>query len=162
MILSAVAAMSANRVIGKDGALPWRIPEDLKFFREKTMGHIMIMGRKTFESLPKPLPGRLHVVLTRQKDYAPAGAHVFHSAQDILDFCKTQTAQWGDEVFIVGGGEIYREFMPYTDRIYLTEIHEHVEGDASFPAFSAEEFRETGRSPRPGPPQFDFVIYERS
>lgn len=161
MTLSAIAAMAANRVIGKDGDLPWRIPEDLKFFREKTMGHIMIMGRKTFDSLGKPLPGRLHVVLTRQKDYAPEGAHVFHTVEEALDFCRKQTNQWGDEVFVVGGGDIFREFLPMTDRIYLTEIHKEFEGDAFFPEFDKSLFREVSRSSRREPIPFDFVTYER-
>src|SRR5262249_7601011 len=157
MMLSAIAAMAKNRVIGKDGVLPWRIPEDFKFFKNKTTGHIMIMGRKTFESLGGPLPNRLHVVITRQRDYHPAGAHVFHSVDKALEFCRQQTTKWGDEVFIVGGGEIYREMLPVTDRIYLTEIHQDFDGDARFPEFSAQDFREVERSPRIEPVAYDFV-----
>lgn len=161
MILSAIAAMAANRVIGKNGDLPWRIPEDFKFFKDKTMGRIMIMGRKTFESLDGPLPGRLHVVVTRQKEYRPQGAHVFHSIPEALEFCKSQTETWGDEVFIIGGGEIYKEMLPLTDRIYLTEIHLSYEGDARFPEFSTNEFQEVERRKRTEPVPFDFVTYER-
>lgn len=161
MILSAIAAMASNRVIGKNGDLPWRIPEDFKFFKEKTMGHIMLMGRKTFDSLGKPLPGRLHVVLTRQKDYAPEGAHVFHDIQSALDFCRSQTEKWGNEVFVIGGGDIFRELLPMIDRIYLTEIHKEFEGDAFFPEFDRNEFREISRTPRTEPLPFDFVTYER-
>lgn len=162
MILSAIAAMASNRVIGKGGDLPWRIPEDFKYFKDKTMGHIMLMGRKTFDSLGKPLPGRLHVVLTRQKDYAPEGAHVFHDINDALDFCREQTAKWGEEVFIIGGGDIFRELMPITDRIYLTEIHKEFEGDAYFPEFDRSLFREVSRTSRTEPLPFDFVTYERA
>lgn len=161
MILSAIVAMSSNRVIGKDGGLPWRIPEDLKFFKDKTTGHIMIMGRKTFESLGKPLPNRLHVVITRQKDYVAHGAHVFHTVEEAVAFCRTQTDKWGDEVFIVGGGEIYKEMMDVTDRIYLTEIHSEFNGDARFPEFDKNVFKEIERKPRTEPVRFDFVVYER-
>lgn len=163
MILSAIAATSANRVIGKNGDLPWRIPEDFKFFKDKTMGHIMLMGRKTFESLPngRPLPGRLHVVISRRKDYHPEGAHVFGTIDEAVAFCRTQTQKWGDEVFIIGGGEIFKEMLPVTDRIYLTEIHQNFEGDAFFPEFDKSVFQETERSPRSEPLPYDFVTYER-
>ena len=160
MILSAIAAMSENRVIGKDGGLPWRIPEDFKFFKDTTMGHIMLMGRKTFASMGV-LPGRLSVIISRQKDFQPEGAHVFSSIEEALTFCRTKTAEYGDEVFIVGGGDIYRQMMPITDRIYLTEIHQPFQGDAHFPEFSASEFKETERRHRDQPVPFDFVIYER-
>lgn len=161
MILTAIVAMASNRVIGRDGGLPWRIPEDLKFFKDKTTGHIMIMGRKTFESLGKPLPNRLHVVITRQKDYRPAGAHVFNSIPDAVEFCRGQTAKWGEEVFIVGGGELYREMMDITDRILLTEIHREFEGDARFPEFDKTRLKEVERIERQDPLPFDFVTYER-
>lgn len=165
MIISAIAAMASNRVIGRDGDLPWNIPEDMKFFREKTKGHIMVMGRKTFESFPKLLPGRLHVIITRQEGYQPEDTHVFHSLAAALDFCKTTTQQhadkWGEEIFIVGGGEIYKEALPHTDRIYLTEIHKEVSGETRFPEFDKTVFRETERVPRKGDPDFDFVTYKR-
>lgn len=162
MILSAIAAMAKNRVIGSNGDLPWRIPEDFKFFKDKTTGHMMIMGRKTFESLGGPLPNRLHVVITRQKDYSPEGAIVFHSVKEAVDYCRTQTAKWGDEVFIAGGGEIYKEMLPITDRIYLTEIQKEFPGDAKFPEFSKTEFKEVERRHREQPVPFDFVTYERA
>jgi len=161
MILSAIAAMAKNRVIGADGGLPWRIPEDFKFFKDKTTGHIMIMGRKTFESLGGPLPNRLHVVITRQQGYKPEGAIVFHSVKEAVDYCRTQTAKWGEEVFIVGGGEIYKEMLPVTDRIYLTEIDKEFPGDAKFPEFSKVDFTEKERRHRDQPVPFDFVTYER-
>jgi dihydrofolate reductase len=161
MILSLIAAMARNRVIGINNKLPWHIPEDLKFFRNKTKGHMMVMGRKTFESFPGLLPGRLHVVITRQKDYAADGAQVFSTIMDAIDYCRTQTAQWGDEVFIIGGGEIYRETLAYADRIYLTEIQQEVEGDAVFPEFDKSEFKETERIHRSEPVPFDFVTYDR-
>lgn len=161
MIVSAIAAMAANRVIGRAGELPWNLPEDLKFFRDKTKGHIIIMGRKTFESLGKLLPGRLHVIITRQANYQAPGAHVFDSLDKAFSFCRTQTAEWGDEVFIVGGGEIYREALPHTDRIYLTEIKADFPGDARFPEFHREEFHEVSRRSGSDSIPYDFVTYER-
>ncbi len=161
MILSAIAAMSSNRVIGKDGQLPWYLPEDLKFFKEKTSGHMLIMGRKTFESLGRSLPNRLHVVITRQKNYQPVGAHVFNSVPEAIAFCQTQTDMWGDEVFVVGGGDIFREMLPMTNKIYLTEIKQAYSGDATFPEFDNTQFREIERRPRTEPEAYDFVLYER-
>lgn len=163
MILSAIAAMAANRVIGVGGDLPWKIPEDFKFFKTKTTGHIMLMGRKTFESLGGPLPNRLHVVITRQADYEPEGAHVFGAIGDALDFCQAQSdsGAWPEEVFIIGGGEIYQQLLSATDRIYLTEIQKDIDGDTTFPEFSEDEFEETARSHRDHPIPFDFVTYER-
>jgi dihydrofolate reductase len=163
MILSAIAAMAKNHVIGKDGDLPWRIPEDFKFFKDKTSGHIMIMGRKTFDSLKGALPKRLHVVITRQKDYEPEDAHVFSSIADALEFCQQQTdsGAWPEEVFIIGGGDIYKQMLDATDRIYLTEIQKEFEGDTKFPDFSDDDFEEVARTHRTQPVPFDFVTYER-
>jgi dihydrofolate reductase len=164
MILSAIAAMAANRVIGKDGDLPWKIPEDMKFFREKTSGHIMIMGRKTFDSFGgKPLPNRLNIVITRQKDYEPEGAHVVSNVEEAIEYARglVDSGAWPEEVFIIGGGEIYKQMLPATDRIYLTEIHEEVTGDTKFPEFDEDEFEEVERLPRKKPVEFDFVTYER-
>jgi len=163
MILSAIAAMAQNHVIGKNGDLPWRIPEDFKFFKDKTSGHIMIMGRKTFESLGGPLPKRLHVVITRQNDYEPDGAHVVSTIGEAMDYCQAQTdsGAWPEEVFIIGGGEIYKQMLGVTDRLYLTEIQQDFEGDAKFPEFSADDFEEVARVNRSQPVPFDFVTYER-
>ena len=164
MTLTAIAAMASNRVIGSAGDLPWRIPEDFKFFKDTTTGHIMIMGRKTFEATGL-LKNRLHVVITRQKDYKPEGAIVVHSVDAALDYCRGKKAEWGEEVFIIGGGEIYREMLPLTDRIILTEIKKDVPGDTKFPDFSRQDFREVERRPGKGTPEgiaYDFVIYERT
>ena len=166
MKISAIAAMAANRVIGTDGDLPWSIPEDMKFFKEKTMGHVILMGRKTYDSFKgRLLPRRLHVVITRQKDFHAPGAHVFSSVDDALNFCReactTQNDKWGNEIFVIGGGEIYTALLPSTDCVYLTEIHQNFEGDARFPALPPGEFHETARQPHQGPVPFDFVTYER-
>lgn len=161
MIVSAIAAMSSNRVIGKDGGLPWSLPDDMKFFRDKTIGHIMVMGRKTFESFGKPLPKRLHLIISRRKDYQPEGAIVFSSVMDALTYCKTKTGEWGDEIFIVGGGEIYKEALPFTNRIYLTEIKKEFDGHACFPEFNKSDFRESSRRPGKEEIPYDFVVYDR-
>lgn len=166
MIVSAIAAMASNRVIGRDGGLPWELPEDMKFFRTQTQGHIMIMGRKTFESLGKPLPGRLHIIVTRDPNFTPPmGVLVTHTPDAALKAAKAaiqDNPKWGDEIYVIGGGEIYNLFLEHTDRIYLTEISEDFPGDAKFPDFSRSEFRETRRQSRPGPPAFDFVVYDRT
>ena len=165
MIVSAIAAMAKNRVIGQNGDLPWRLPKEFAYFKAKTMGHIMLMGRKTFESLGKPLPGRLHVVVTRQPGYQREGAHVFGDVQQALAYCReltvTQREKWGEEVFVLGGGEIFSELLPATDRIYLTEIHRDFPGETLFPVFSPREFKEVSRVPGVEDVPYDFVIYER-
>lgn len=161
--LSAIAAMSSNRAIGKDNDLPWRLPEDLQFFRDKTKGRAMIMGRKTFESLPggKPLPKRLHIVISRRADYRPEGAIVVASLDLAIAEAERQRAQWGDEAFVIGGGEIFALALPRLDCMYLTEIHREFAGDAFYPNWKADEFRETERRVRTEPMPFDFVTYER-
>ncbi len=162
MIISSIAASASNRVIGKSGGLPWNIPEDMEYFKAKTKGHIIIMGRKTFESFGgKLLPNRLHVILTHQKDFSFPGTYVFHEPRQALRFCSARVSGWNDEVFCIGGAEIYGLLLPYTNRIYLTEIDEAFEGDTYFPEFDKNEFREVSREKRPGPPSFSYVIYEK-
>jgi len=130
--LALVVAMSDNRVIGKDGKLPWRLPEDMKWFREITMGKPCIMGRKTWESLPKrPLPGRTNIVVTRDAAYGAEGAIVAASLDEAIDAAAREAP---GEIAIIGGAQIYVEALARTDRIYLTRVHETVEGDAFFPA----------------------------
>ena len=139
MILSHIAALSKNKVIGSKGNLPWHLPKDLKYFKEKTLGHIIIMGRKTFESFPKPLKNRLHVVVTTQKNYkVPEGVKVFNGIHPALKFCKTQTKYWDNEVFIIGGGEIYKQTLNKADRLYLTLIHREFEGDTRYPDYERD------------------------
>lgn len=164
MIVSQIAAMSKNRVIGSNLKLPWHIPEDLKFFKDTTKGHIIIHGRKTYESLGfKPLPNRLNIVLTRTPESIPFHKDivVFSNLKEALDFAKTKTAEWGEEVFIGGGEEIYRQALPYTDRIYLTVINKEFDGDARFPEFDVNVFKEVHRDDREGPIPFSFITYEK-
>ena len=120
--------MSRNRVIGRDGGLPWHLSADLKRFKRLTMGHHIIMGRKTFESIGRPLPGRTSIVVTRQTEFAASGVLVAHNLNEALEL-----AAGDDEAFIIGGAEVYRLALPHVDRIYLTEICADVRGDTTFP-----------------------------
>lgn len=162
MIVSAIAAMALNRVIGKNNQLPWHYPEDLKFFRDKTKGRVLIMGRKTFDSLGKPLPGRFHIVVSRSMNVSVNDMVRF--VQDIPQaLCLAEEIvrkdpRWGDEIFVVGGGEIYRQSIPHWDRLYLTLIQEQPEGDAHFPEFPAADFVVTKESSSPG---LVFLEYHR-
>jgi dihydrofolate reductase len=144
-----VIARAENGVIGKDGALPWRIPEDLKRFKALTMGAPMIMGRKTFESLPKLLPGRRHIVLTRG-EWRAEGAEVARSVEEALDLVR------GPRASVVGGAEIYRLFEPLADRIELTEVHGSPDGDTTVPPFRG--WHEAGREDHEG---YSFVTLVR-
>jgi dihydrofolate reductase len=163
MILSAIAAMAKNRVIGVDNKLPWHLPEDFAYFKEKTKGHALILGRKTFDSLGKPLPGRFHIIITRQKDfkYDHPMVKIVHSLEEAVSFAETLTKQYGDEVFVLGGSEIYLLTLAKLDRIYLTEIDLEPEGDARFPEFDLSQFKLDSRVERPGPPTFRFLVYSR-
>ena len=161
MILSHIAAMSKNRVIGTEGKLPWNLPDDLRFFKEKTKGHIVIMGRKTFESLPKPLPNRLNVVITRQQNYCvPEGVKCFSNIQEALKFSEGQTEKWGEEVFIIGGGEIYKQTLEQAHYLYLTEIQKEFDGDAHYPEVS-EQFVIAQKEDRFDPMNYSFCTYSR-
>jgi dihydrofolate reductase len=163
MILTHVTAMSQNRVIGSQNKLPWSIPEDLKFFRETTKGHIMIMGRKTFDSIgAKPLPQRFHIVITRQDLPSPSPLVKYvHTLEEALEAARPLTPQWGEEVFIVGGGEIYNQSMSFTDKIYLTVIHKDFEGDTYYPEIPLDKFKLTNRSDRTEPVPFSFLTYTK-
>ena len=136
MILKAIVAYAENRVIGKDNDLIWHLPDDLKHFKRHTAGRTIIMGRKTWDSLGgRPLPKRRHIVITRKEDFVAEGAEVVHSLEDAIAL-----AQHEDEVFIVGGAQIYELSLPYLDVLEITEIHASPEGDAYFPVWNSEEF----------------------
>lgn len=155
MIISIIAAMAENRVIGRGGAIPWDIPDDRRRFRDLTMGHPVIMGRKTFESIGRPLAGRMNIILTRQPEYRKEDCRVVHSLADAL-----ASSAGADEVFICGGEEPYRLALPLADRIYLTVIHEFCAGDAFFPPIPAE-FIETERSDAGSGAPCTFILYQR-
>ena len=141
--IAIVVAAAENRTIGKDGALPWRIPEDMKWFREITMGKPCIMGRKTWESLPKrPLPGRTNIVVTRDRGYHAEGAVVAASLAEAIDAAARENVE---EIVVIGGAQIYAEVLARTDRIYLTRVHISADADAFFPALDLSQWRSTQR-----------------
>jgi dihydrofolate reductase len=135
MKISIIVAASANNVIGADGGLPWYLPEDLRRFKKTTMGKPMIMGRATFESIGRALPGRRSIVLTRQRNFDAEGCDVVPTIDAAL-----ASAGNADEVMIIGGGEIYRQFLPIADRIYLTRVQTEINGDTSFPELDMSEW----------------------
>jgi dihydrofolate reductase len=144
-MISFVVAVARNGVIGREGGLPWHISSDLKRFKEITMGKPVIMGRKTWDSLPrKPLPGRRNIVITRQPRFLAEGADVVATAEEALNLCAG-----APEVAVIGGGEVYRLFWPMVDRLYLTEVDLEVEGDTHFPALDPAEWREVAREVHP-------------
>jgi dihydrofolate reductase len=153
-----VAAVAANGVIGAQGKLPWHLPEDLKHFKKLTLGHPVIMGRKTWESLGKPLPGRENIVVTRAAGYDAPGAHVAASLETALALCAGEPL-----AFVIGGGELYAAALPLADGLVLTEIRRDYAGDARFPDFDRSAWREARREPHTGADglRFDFVLYER-
>lgn len=152
-----VAAYGDNRVIGADGAIPWRIPEDFTHFKAVTLGHTLVMGRATWDSIGRPLPGRTTVVLTRDPSWSADGALVSHSIEDALALAATLP---GDTV-IAGGTQVYTLAMPFATHQVLTEVHLSPPGDAVYPAFSPDEWREVRREPRPDL-GLDWVWWERS
>ena len=136
MRISIIVATSANNVIGADGGLPWHLPEDLRKFKEITMGKPMIMGRATWDSIGRALPGRRSIILTRMPGFEAPGAEVVGSVDEAL-----AVAGDVDEVMIIGGGEIYRQFLPMTDRVYLTRLEAHIKGDTRFPELDMEQWQ---------------------
>lgn len=161
MIVSLIAAMAENRVIGIENRLPWKLPADMKWFREHTLGKPIVMGRKTFESFgAKPLPQRTNIVVTSDPDYRAEGAVVVHSIDAAL-----KAADSAPEVMIIGGASFYEQMLPRADRIYLTLVHHNFEGDAWFPEFDHTHWRETRRiefsADEKNPYDCSFLILER-
>jgi len=138
MIISLIAAISQNHVIGNKGTIPWSIPGDLPRFKNLTMGHCMVMGRKTYESIGRVLPGRTTIILTSQKKYTQEGAVIVHSPEKAIEAAKKLGEK---ELFVIGGGEIYKLFMPITDKIYLTIVYKDFKGDTFFPEFKDNEWK---------------------
>ena len=166
MKLSLIAAMAQNRTIGRNNKLPWYLPEDLKYFKRVTMGKPLIMGRKTFESLGKPLPGRPHIIITRDKDYTYPGCHIVHDRQSAITRAENLLLiDGGGEVVVIGGAEIYGLMLPKMDRMYLTEVREDVPGDAFFPEYNSDEWQEVAREDFSAEPpneyDYSFVAYDR-
>jgi len=164
MRLSIIAALASNNVIGRNNQIPWRLSTDLKRLKALTMGHHIIMGRKTFDSIGKPLPGRVNIIITRQPDYAPNGATIVHSLEDAIQLAANAR---DEEAFVAGGTEIYAQALHRADRMYLTRVHAEVEGDTVFPEFDdvsewtltdAEHFDADEKNEYP----FSFLTYDRA
>lgn len=165
MKLSMIVAVAENGVIGRNNALPWYLPNDLKYFKQTTMGKPVIMGRKTYESIGKPLPGRTNIVITRQADYQPEGVKVVNSVEAARELAESVCLIDGqEEAMIMGGAEIYTLALPHTDRLYLTEVHADVEGDAFFPEYDKSLWQEVARedfaAEGPNPYNYSFVVFE--
>jgi dihydrofolate reductase len=160
MRITLIAALGRNRVIGKDNRMPWHISDDLKRFKSLTLGHPVVMGRKTFQSIGKPLPGRDNIVITRSDTFAAPGCRVVHSLPEALE-----AAQGAEEAFVIGGAEIYALALPLADRLQLTEVDAAIDGDAHFPDFDRGDWREVSREPgtTAGPDglRYVFVTCER-
>ncbi|MCB8889528.1 dihydrofolate reductase [Vreelandella malpeensis] len=160
-----IVAMAKNGVIGVEGKLPWYLPEDLKFFKRMTQAKPLVMGRKTFASIGKPLPNRLNIVVTRDDAFMAEGIRVCHDLSQALELADQQaTIEAAEEIMVMGGGEIYRQALPIAQRLYVTEVEVEVEGDTTFPEIPLSSFREVQRvagSPGEGQPRYDFVVYER-
>lgn len=138
MQIAAIVALSENRAIGIDNKLPWHLPADLRHFKEVTLGKPIIMGRKTYESIGRPLPGRKNIIVTRDKTFSAAGCDIVHSLSDAI-----QAASDAEEIFIIGGAQLFAEAMPLVQRLYLTVIHENFKGDTFFPSLNNNEWHET-------------------
>jgi dihydrofolate reductase len=145
MSISIIVAVAENNVIGKNNSLIWHLPADMKFFKEKTIGHCIITGRKNYESIPekfRPLPNRTNIVITRQKDYRAPGAIVVESIENAIK--KAQEKNY-PEIFIIGGAEIYKQFLPFADKIYITKIYQSFDGDTFFPELDMQKWKEMQR-----------------
>lgn len=154
-----MVAVGENNVIGKNNDLPWRLPNDWAYLRQVTMGHSIILGRKNYESIGKPLDGRKNIILTTNKDYRAEGCHIAYSIEDALSKCEEE------EVFILGGEEIYRQFLSYTQKLYITKIHATFEGDRYFPEIDfslwKEIYTEKGIQNDKNPYEHYFHVFEK-
>jgi len=160
-MVAILVAASENNIIGKGNSIPWRLPADMRYFRRLTTGNVVIMGRKTFDSIGKTLPDRANVIVTRQNDFRVPGAFVAHSLRDALEKGRAS----GRDVFVIGGEEIYRQALPYVDRVYLTRIHAHIDGDACFPQLDRKEWLLVSTESKTPDEKhkfaFDFEVYQR-
>ncbi|MDX1453509.1 MAG: type 3 dihydrofolate reductase [Oleiphilaceae bacterium] len=161
-----IVAMAQNRVIGRNNKLPWYLPNDLKYFKQVTMGKPIIMGRRTYESIGKPLPGRVNIVVTRNSEWQAEGVRVCHSLEDAYALAASIAEIDGQsEVMVIGGDQIYQAALPLADRLYLTEVHAEVDGDAYFPEFNRDDWQEVARehfeAQDPNPYPYSFVVLDR-
>jgi dihydrofolate reductase len=165
MIISMIAAVATNSVIGKDNDLVWRLPDDMKYFMETTQNHFVIMGRKNYESIPhkyRPLPNRVNIIVTKQKGYKAPDCIITNTIEEALDYARDQAQE---EVFVIGGGQIYKQSLPLAHKLYITEVKEYFKGDTYFPDFDHRQWDETSRKHHDKDDkhkhEFDFVIYNR-
>jgi len=160
-LISLIVAMDKHRLIGRDNQLPWHLPQDLAYFKKVTMNHKIIMGRKTFESIGRPLPGRENIIITRDSTYSQEGCTILHSIDEILKL----SSRSNEELFVIGGAEIFKEILSVSDRLYITEIDDVFEGDTYFPDRKETEWKkisiEKGTKDEKNPYDFEFVVYEK-
>jgi dihydrofolate reductase len=167
MRLAMIVAQSANRVIGNGNRLPWHLPEDLKYFKRVTLGKPIIMGRKTFESIGRPLPGRCNIVITRDEQWHAEGVVVVRTPEAAIEQAAAQALVDGvDEALVIGGAEIYRQLLPQVERLYLTQVHAEVDGDACFPVLEPSDWRELAREDYAAsgcnPYDYSFIVLARA
>ncbi len=167
MQLALMVAMAENRVIGRNNNLPWYLPEDLKYFKKTTMGKPIIMGRKTYESIGKPLPGRTNIVVTRNANFTADGVRVVHSLDDAIALAtQISIIDGSSEAIVIGGGQIYQAALPLVETLYVTQVHAKVEGDAFFPEVNwqnwQEFFREDWLKDEKNPYDYSFVILKKT
>ncbi len=162
MVISAIVAASENRVIGRNNDLPWRLPDDLRYFKDVTLGHPVILGRKNYESGPFPLPGRVNIVITRDPTLFLSGCKMAKSLEEAITIAKQYEKK---EIFIIGGGMIYELALPYLDRLYYTQVHSKVEGDVFFPIINFEEWKLESSVYHPVDERhkhaFTYLVYQR-
>lgn len=164
--LCLVVAVARNGVIGRDNDLPWRLPKDLAYFKRVTMGHPIIMGRKTFDSIGRPLPGRCNIVVTQQAQWHAEGVEVVHSLTEALDLARAKAREQGvDQIMLIGGAQLFVPALPMAQRLYLTQVHADVVGDTYFPEFELDDWHEVERencfADDSNPFDYSFVVYNR-
>ena len=167
MRIAMIWAMAENRVIGRDNKLPWHLPNDLKYFKRLTTGKPVIMGRKTYDSIGKPLPNRINIVITRDPNFTVEGVKAVHSLQSALELADAECLISGaEEVIIMGGAQIYEQGLAIADRLYVTLVHAEVDGDATFPPVDFSQYRERSRedfsADGPNPYDYSFCIFDKS
>ncbi len=161
MIYTHIVACSSNGIIGREGQLPWHLPEDLRRFKELTVGHVLIMGRKTYSSIGRPLPGRFTIVVSRQDLILPRDVSLVSSLEAAYTLAESLAPHWGEETFIIGGGDIYRQTVDKVDRIYLTRVHETIAGDTHYPDPDLKNFALVKDEPFASSPPSTFCVYQR-
>lgn len=166
MRISLIWAMAENRTIGRNNKLPWHLPNDLKYFKQLTTGKAVIMGRKTYESIGRPLPNRTNIVITRDADYTAEGVNVVTSLDQAIELAEASSlVNASDEVIVMGGAEIYNLCLPRADRLYITFVHAEVHGDAFFPEFDLSQFTEIGResfsADDANPYNYSFAVFDK-